>query len=98
MYLQVQPYAEPTKAASPGSDGPWIPLLARGRGWLYLEPQLLPEGTAMQDPVLVTGATGRQGGAVARSLLARGIPVRALSRNPDKPACRALAQAGAEVV
>jgi uncharacterized protein YbjT (DUF2867 family) len=52
----------------------------------------------MSDPVLVTGATGRQGGAVARSLLARGIPVRALSRNPDKPAGRTLAKAGAEVV
>lgn len=52
----------------------------------------------MREPVLVTGATGRQGGAVARSLLARGIPVRALSRNPDKPAGRALAKAGAEVI
>src|SRR5712692_11967463 len=52
----------------------------------------------MREPVLVTGATGRQGGAVAHSLLARGIPVRALSRNPDKPAARALAKAGAEVV
>jgi uncharacterized protein YbjT (DUF2867 family) len=52
----------------------------------------------MREPVLVTGATGRQGGAVAHSLLARGIPVRALSRNPEKPAARALAKAGAEVV
>src|SRR5215470_1952154 len=52
----------------------------------------------MRESVLVTGATGRQGGAVARSLLAREIPVRALSRNPDKPAARALAKSGAEVV
>ncbi|MER6671275.1 NmrA family NAD(P)-binding protein, partial [Amycolatopsis japonica] len=31
-------------------------------------------------PVLVTGATGRQGGATARALLAAGVPVRALVR------------------
>ncbi|MFI6137553.1 NmrA family NAD(P)-binding protein [Streptomyces griseus] len=33
-------------------------------------------------PVLVTGATGRQGGATARALLAAGVPVRALVRDP----------------
>jgi uncharacterized protein YbjT (DUF2867 family) len=49
-------------------------------------------------PVLVTGATGRQGGATARALARRGIAVRALSRSPDKPASRALAQRGIEVV
>jgi uncharacterized protein YbjT (DUF2867 family) len=49
-------------------------------------------------PVLVVGATGQQGGAVARCLLAAGIPVRALTRNPDKLAARALAIQGAEVV
>lgn len=48
--------------------------------------------------ILVTGATGRQGGAVARHLLAAGWTVRALSRDPSKPAARALADAGAEVV
>ena len=47
---------------------------------------------------LVTGATGRQGGAVARQLLMRGHSVRALTRDPDKPAARALAEMGAEVV
>jgi uncharacterized protein YbjT (DUF2867 family) len=51
-----------------------------------------------RQPVLVTGATGRQGGAVARHLLQRTIPVRALSRNPDKPSAQALARGGAEVV
>src|SRR5262249_30478831 len=50
------------------------------------------------QPVLVTGATGRQGGAVARSLLDRRIAVRALSRNPGKPSAQALAALGAEVV
>jgi uncharacterized protein YbjT (DUF2867 family) len=33
-------------------------------------------------PILVTGATGKQGGATARRLLAEGRPVRALVRNP----------------
>src|SRR5207253_4101442 len=51
-----------------------------------------------RSPVLVTGATGRQGGAVARHLLQRAIPVRALSRNPSKPFAQALARDGAEVV
>jgi len=54
--------------------------------------------TSKRSPVLVVGATGRQGGAVARHLLQRAIPVRALSRNPGKPAAVALARSGAEVV
>jgi uncharacterized protein YbjT (DUF2867 family) len=48
--------------------------------------------------ILVTGATGQQGGATARHLLAKGWPVRALSRYPDQPAAQALRLAGAEVV
>jgi uncharacterized protein YbjT (DUF2867 family) len=49
--------------------------------------------------VVVTGATGHQGGAVARHLLSeRGFRVRALTRNPAKPRARALAEQGAEVV
>jgi len=48
--------------------------------------------------VLVTAATGRQGGATARALLAAGdTPVRVLVRNPEAPNARALAAAGAEV-
>ncbi|MEC3996559.1 NmrA family NAD(P)-binding protein [Actinacidiphila sp. DG2A-62] len=50
------------------------------------------------DPVLVTGATGNQGGAVARALLAEGRPVRALVRDPSSAAARALATAGATLV
>jgi uncharacterized protein YbjT (DUF2867 family) len=34
--------------------------------------------------ILVTGATGQQGGAVARSLLERGFAVRGLTRDPSK--------------
>ena len=48
--------------------------------------------------VLVAGATGKQGGAVARSLLDRGFRVRGLTRNPQKPEAQALAEQGAEVV
>ncbi|NYI06844.1 NmrA/HSCARG family protein [Allostreptomyces psammosilenae] len=48
--------------------------------------------------ILVTGATGRQGGAAARHLLADGWRVRALVRDPDAPAARALRRAGAELV
>src|ERR1035441_5506439 len=49
--------------------------------------------------ILVTGATGQQGGAVARQLLKQpSFAVRALSRDLAKPAARALAQAGAEVI
>ncbi|KKW91850.1 NmrA family NAD(P)-binding protein [Sphingobium chungbukense] len=45
--------------------------------------------------ILVTGATGTQGGAVALALLARGKPVRALVRDPHAASARALEQAGA---
>lgn len=48
--------------------------------------------------VLVTGATGRQGGAALRHLLDRGWRVRAFTRNPDSPAARKVARLGAEVV
>lgn len=48
--------------------------------------------------ILVSGATGQQGGAVSRSLLERGFAVRALTRNPDKSEARELSDLGAEVV
>jgi uncharacterized protein YbjT (DUF2867 family) len=47
--------------------------------------------------VLVTGATGKQGGQLARELLARGHAVRALTRKPDSPAAVALAGRGAKL-
>ena len=41
----------------------------------------------MNDRIIaVTGATGQQGGVVARKLLADGCKVRALTRDTDKPA------------
>lgn len=47
--------------------------------------------------VLVTGATGKQGGAVARRLLGTGYSVRAFVRDADRPAARELAALGAEL-
>src|SRR5437868_6080234 len=48
--------------------------------------------------VVVTGATGKQGGATARELLAKGHKVRAMTRKPDSPAAREIARLGAEIV
>ncbi len=48
--------------------------------------------------ILVGGATGNQGGAVLRQLLAAGWQVRALSRTPSSPKAQALAVRGVEVV
>lgn len=53
---------------------------------------------ANNKTILVTGATGQQGGATARQLLAKGRRVRALTRKPEGAAAKALAQLGAEVV
>jgi len=47
--------------------------------------------------VLVTGATGKQGGAVVEALLTRGHRVRALTRNSASPAAKRLRQQGVEI-
>ncbi len=48
--------------------------------------------------IVVTGATGLQGGAVTRKLLSDGWQVRALTRKPKSKKAEALARLGAEVV
>ncbi len=48
--------------------------------------------------ILVAGATGRQGTTVIRHLLADGWRVRGLTRDPQKPAARKLAEQGVEIV
>jgi uncharacterized protein YbjT (DUF2867 family) len=48
--------------------------------------------------VVVTGSTGKQGGAVARGLLERGHKVRAITRDPNSSQARLLANAGASLV
>jgi len=49
------------------------------------------------EPYTVTGATGVQGGALARLLLDRDLPVRALTRNPSSPTAQALRDRGADI-
>lgn len=53
----------------------------------------------MDEPlaVLVTGATGRQGGAVARALVAHGHQVRALTRSPEGAPAVALVHLGVDL-
>src|SRR5450755_3075376 len=53
---------------------------------------------AQELTVVVTGSTGKQGGAVARSLLERGHKVRAVTRDPSSSPAKALANAGATLV
>src|SRR5690242_11669649 len=62
-----------------------------GRGGIEVE----------QRVIAVVGATGAQGGGLARAILAdtgSGFTCRAITRDPRKDAARALADAGAEVV
>ncbi|GAB2693458.1 NmrA/HSCARG family protein [Nocardia thraciensis] len=54
--------------------------------------------SAPSAPVLVTGATGKQGGATARALLAAGVRVRALVRDPATDRAKAVEAQGAELV
>ena len=53
---------------------------------------------AQDDLVVVTGATGRQGGAVVRHLLSDGWRVRGVTRSPGSDRARDLARRGVEVV
>ena len=50
-----------------------------------------------QQTILVAGATGQQGGAVARHLRDGGFAVRALTRDPDGEKARGLREAGVEL-
>jgi uncharacterized protein YbjT (DUF2867 family) len=51
-----------------------------------------------KELVLVSGATGRQGGAIVRELIDAGWPVRVMTRTPAGEAAETLAALGAEVV
>lgn len=51
-----------------------------------------------KDVILVTGATGKQGGAVARELLARGHAVRTMTRKPESEGAQAMGKLGAKIV
>jgi uncharacterized protein YbjT (DUF2867 family) len=52
---------------------------------------------AQSKLVLVTGATGKQGGACVEALLTRGHQVRALTRNSASPAANRLRERGVEI-
>jgi len=52
---------------------------------------------AQSKLVLVTGATGQQGGAVVKALMTRGHHVRALTRNAASPAAQRLREQGVEI-
>jgi uncharacterized protein YbjT (DUF2867 family) len=54
--------------------------------------------SVISTPVLVTGATGKQGGATVRALRAVGVPVRALVRDPASDPAKAVAALGVELV
>jgi uncharacterized protein YbjT (DUF2867 family) len=54
--------------------------------------------TDMGRVIVVTGATGRQGGGVTRALLEAGWRVRALTRNPGSQKAQTLSTIGAEVI
>ncbi len=59
----------------------------------------MAQQTNTERLILVTGATGNQGGVVARHLLMHGnFKVRAFVRDPNKPPAQVLQQAGAELV
>lgn len=52
----------------------------------------------MSKVIVISGATGQQGGATARALAGQGFTLRALTRNPDGDAAKALASQGIEIV
>ena len=54
--------------------------------------------TQADKTVLITGATGRQGGAVVRHMLPKGWELRALTRHPAGHEAQSLASQGVEVV
>ena len=51
-----------------------------------------------EKTILVTGATGKQGGAAARHLVLHGWHVKIITRNPNKPEAKSCAEMGMEVV
>ena len=56
------------------------------------------QNMAQKLTVVVTGSTGKQGGAVARGLLERGHKVRAVTRDPNSSQAKLIANAGATLV
>jgi uncharacterized protein YbjT (DUF2867 family) len=53
---------------------------------------------ATEQTILITGITGKQGGALARSLKGSGFKLRGMTRKPDSDHAKAFARDGVEVV
>ena len=51
-----------------------------------------------EQVILITGATGKQGGSLIKALAGKGLRLRAMTRKPESDAARALSALGAEVV
>ena len=60
--------------------------------------QAVPIAQQEAELILVTGVTGRQGGATARALLETGYRVRGLTRNPLSERAQGMAALGVEMV
>ena len=58
----------------------------------------MPTNKNKSKLILVTGATGHQGGAALRHLTERGFSCRALTRDPESPKARRLVGGGIELV
>ncbi|MEW6323500.1 MAG: NmrA/HSCARG family protein [Acidobacteriota bacterium] len=52
----------------------------------------------MSKVIVISGATGQQGGATLRALVGKGFTLRALTRTPDSAAAQAVKTLGAEIV
>jgi uncharacterized protein YbjT (DUF2867 family) len=55
-------------------------------------------GERTERTILITGITGKQGGAVARSLKGSGFTLRGMTRKPDSDQAQAFARDGVEIV
>lgn len=72
--------------------------MAAGTEESVVEEIATPETDSGSGFILVTGATGTQGGAVARELLSRGYSVHGLTRNPNSERAQAIAALGVVMV
>jgi uncharacterized protein YbjT (DUF2867 family) len=54
--------------------------------------------TSGERVILITGITGKQGGAAARELAGKGFQLRGLTRKPGSVAARALANQGVQII
>ena len=104
--LQVTPFSAPRTTLPPCLPAATLAFFSP-HSWCFLPPPSASVDTATpmwsaehmsNQTILITGATGQQGGATARALAGKGFKIRALTRKPDGDAAKALAAAGADIV